>query len=466
MLRRAVELRPMYADGWANLAETHELRGDAARRGRRPRTPASLQPDSARAWGRRGVLAYQAGQLDAARACFAEATRLAAERRRSLDQPRRRPASARAARGRPRRSQRRAVALRPDFVDALNNLGNVLVARSRWTEAAAILEQVAQRAPHDPNGWVNLGHALQGAGAARGCPGRLRAALALRPDDPAALVGLGDALQGLGDFAPGDRLLSAGARAVMPDDPETHEHLGVALPAARAARRGGGGVPRQPGARPRPPDDPQLPDRRARPPGGRRGRGREQRRRWNARFGRRADGQRIAASERPDPDRRSASATSRPTSATTRPPTRSCRSCAPTTVPGRGRLLLGRHRPGPRDRAVPGARRPLARRGVPARTTTWRRRSGPTRSTSWWTSPGTPGATGCRSSRGSRPRSRSPPGATPPAPAWTRCTTSWPTRSWCRPRPALATPRRSSTSRASSATSRRRTRRRLAAAGR
>src|SRR5262249_40679573 len=74
---------------------------------------------------------------------------------------------------------------------ALNNLGNVLVARSCWVEAAATLERVVQQVPGDANGWINLGHAL--AGLERDDPARAvyQRALTLRPNDPAAPAGGG-----------------------------------------------------------------------------------------------------------------------------------------------------------------------------------------------------------------------------------------------------------------------------------
>ena len=298
---RAVELSPTYAGGWANLAETHELRGDAIGEAAALEHLTSVQPGNARAWGRRGVLAYWADQMDVALDSFAKATRLAPdgpEAWTNLGAVQLRLGQLEAAEA----SQRRAVALHPDFVDALNNLGNVLVARSRWAEAAAILEQVAQRAPQNPNVWVNLGHARKGLERPADAQAAYEQALALRPDDPAALVGLGDALQGLADFAPAIECYQR-ALDLQAHDPDTHEHLGVAyqrlgrLDEAAAAFRASLAL------------DPDRPmthsflivvlDLQE----GAEVEADEQRRRWNARFGRRADGQQTAHPNVPDPDR-------------------------------------------------------------------------------------------------------------------------------------------------------------------
>ncbi|MCC7370360.1 MAG: tetratricopeptide repeat protein [Chloroflexi bacterium] len=224
---RAVELAPAYADGWVNLAAIHQQRGDRPAEAAALERVTALQPANALAWSQRGMLAYAADRLNEACDCFREAAALqpdaagawsnlgAAQLRLGL------LADAEA-------NQRRAVALDPNSIAAWNNLGNVLVARCRWQEAAEVLVGVVQCAPDDPNGWTNFGHALAGLDRYQEAQDAFQHALDLNPSLPAALVGMGDCIQKL-QHASAAVSWYERALAIQPDNPDACEHYGVAL---------------------------------------------------------------------------------------------------------------------------------------------------------------------------------------------------------------------------------------------
>src|SRR6476661_11116119 len=56
----------------------------------------------------------------------------------------------------------RALAIKPDYAEALNNKGNLLIRRDRWQEAEDVCRKAAVLRPEDPNAWNNLGFALNG----------------------------------------------------------------------------------------------------------------------------------------------------------------------------------------------------------------------------------------------------------------------------------------------------------------
>jgi protein O-GlcNAc transferase len=227
LLQRVLTLAPDAADAWGHLVSLHQLRGDAASEAAGLDRLLALRPHQAQLWGRRGVLAFMAEELELACTHFARAAELdptSADAWTNLGAAQLRLGRLAEA----ETSQRRAVAADPSSLAALNNLGNALVARSRWAEAAPLLERVVQHAPTDANGWVNLGHALRGM---RRYPDALVAyerALELRPDDPIALDGIGFTLFEQGDDR---RAISYHERALalLPDNADINEHLGVAL---------------------------------------------------------------------------------------------------------------------------------------------------------------------------------------------------------------------------------------------
>jgi protein O-GlcNAc transferase len=226
-VRAALALAPQQTNYWNSLVAIQVARGDLAAEAEALARLTDLVPTNARAWGRRGVLAYQAGRMAEAADLLARSASLAPDDADAwsnlgivyLALGRLTDAEA---------SLRRALAVRPDFPAALNNLGGVLVALSRWTEAAEILARAVTAAPDEANGWVNLGHALKGLERHAEAVAAFERGLALQPDLAVALVGLGDALQGVGQV---ERAIGCYERALALGlaDADTYEHYGIGL---------------------------------------------------------------------------------------------------------------------------------------------------------------------------------------------------------------------------------------------
>jgi tetratricopeptide (TPR) repeat protein len=89
---------------------------------------------------------------------------------------------------------REAVRLRPDYVDALSNLGNVLTFLGQLGDARACYEQALQQRPQEAILLNTLSNLLREQGELEAAADRARAALALQPNYAAAHNNLGSAL--------------------------------------------------------------------------------------------------------------------------------------------------------------------------------------------------------------------------------------------------------------------------------
>jgi tetratricopeptide (TPR) repeat protein len=157
-----------------------------------------------------------------------------------------------------------ALRARPQFADALMNLGEVYTIQNRPQEAVVSLEEAVRLSPADAEMRRNLANALSGTGRKTAAELQYREALRLEPDSPEAHTGLAAVLadQNRGEEAIGEMrqairlrpdyadghynlaglLVAAGrmeealgeyAEAVRlkPDDAEAHRGFGVALAA-------------------------------------------------------------------------------------------------------------------------------------------------------------------------------------------------------------------------------------------
>ncbi len=118
-----------------------------------------------------------------------------------------------------------ALAARPEFPEAENLLGVLLMQSGDQAAAQAHLEAATRNAPDFAEAWNNLGYLLL-----RRDPDRARAALgkavALAPDFPEALNNLGILSAQQGDGAKADKLFHR-ALALQPDDEQAANNLGV-----------------------------------------------------------------------------------------------------------------------------------------------------------------------------------------------------------------------------------------------
>jgi tetratricopeptide (TPR) repeat protein len=93
------------------------------------------------------------------------------------------------------RAYRKAIKADQDFVEAYNNLGNVLVDRERLQEAAGAYRKAIKILPNHPMLLNNLGHALQLQGETDKAIGWFEKAIAQDPKYADAYVNLGNALR-------------------------------------------------------------------------------------------------------------------------------------------------------------------------------------------------------------------------------------------------------------------------------
>jgi predicted TPR repeat methyltransferase len=89
---------------------------------------------------------------------------------------------------------RMTIAARPGFVPAHGNLGVVLKAQGRHAEAIAAYRRAVELAPDFAQGWINLGNALKAGDDLHGALSAYRNAIMLSPDNVEAHRNLGRAL--------------------------------------------------------------------------------------------------------------------------------------------------------------------------------------------------------------------------------------------------------------------------------
>ncbi len=127
---------------------------------------------------------------------------------------------------------RGAVAVKPSFAEAYNNLGAVLNARKAFGEAEAAFQQAIRLNPANPGAFHNLGQLQAARGEWGDAERSFRRALELSPVFPSALVDLGNLLLDRGKKVDATEALTLAVRQA-PIDPIAHYNLGRALEAQR-----------------------------------------------------------------------------------------------------------------------------------------------------------------------------------------------------------------------------------------
>ena len=123
---------------------------------------------------------------------------------------------------------RQAIALRPNFPQAFNNLGNVLREKGKPQEAIVAYRQAIARKSNYAEAYSNLGNALKDTGQVSEAIAAYHRAIALKPNYPGAYSNLGNALR---DSGQGDEAIAAFGQAIAlkPDYAEAFNNLGNAL---------------------------------------------------------------------------------------------------------------------------------------------------------------------------------------------------------------------------------------------
>lgn len=117
------------------------------------------------------------------------------------------------------KAARRAIEVKPDFRDAKNTLGNILINEKRYDDAVAVLEPLANDILYQSpwNAWGNLGRAYLEKGKPEEAIAALRRSVSAEPKFCVGNYHLGLAYEKKGDLVAAREALS---RAVETDNPE------------------------------------------------------------------------------------------------------------------------------------------------------------------------------------------------------------------------------------------------------
>jgi tetratricopeptide (TPR) repeat protein len=125
-------------------------------------------------------------------------------------------------------SFRKALDVKPDNAKAHFNLGNLLCDLGEHDAAAASYQKAVAIAPDYAEAYLNLGNLLQDQGKLDQAAASFREAIAIKPDMPEAHFNLGNALKSLGQLEAAVECYHQ-ALAVKPDYAGAHGNLGNAL---------------------------------------------------------------------------------------------------------------------------------------------------------------------------------------------------------------------------------------------
>ncbi|MBL4690320.1 MAG: tetratricopeptide repeat protein, partial [Rhodospirillales bacterium] len=125
-------------------------------------------------------------------------------------------------------SYRKALAIKPDYAKGHNNLGNAFTGLGRQDEAVASYNEALAIQPDDAETHINLGNALKELGKLDDALASYQKALAIQPDYAEGHNNFGNALKELGRL---DEAVASyqKALAINPDSAEAHNNLGNAL---------------------------------------------------------------------------------------------------------------------------------------------------------------------------------------------------------------------------------------------
>jgi Flp pilus assembly protein TadD len=125
-------------------------------------------------------------------------------------------------------SYNKAIAIKPEFAEAHNNLGNLLQELGRLEDAEASYNKAIGIKPEYAEAHSNLGATLKELGRLEDAEASCKKAIAIKPDLAEAHNNLGNLLQDLGRLDDAETSYNK-AIAIKPDYAEAHYNLGVTL---------------------------------------------------------------------------------------------------------------------------------------------------------------------------------------------------------------------------------------------
>jgi tetratricopeptide (TPR) repeat protein len=123
------------------------------------------------------------------------------------------------------RAYRKAIKINPHFVEALNNLGNILVDKKQLKEATVVYQKAIKLRPDHSMLLNNLGNSLQLQGENETAIEYFNSAIALEPNYADVYSNLGNAFNGLRDL---DNAIQSYRKAISLDSNNKEAHNGLA----------------------------------------------------------------------------------------------------------------------------------------------------------------------------------------------------------------------------------------------
>ena len=224
--RRAIELKPDYAEAYNNIGTVFDYQGDFGAAIEMFEKTVYLNPDPAEAFYNMGVAHGDKVDLDAAIVAYRKAIELKptyAEAHynlgNALSDKGNFPAAAEAFRN--------AINLKPDWVSAHYNLGVTLFKQCDYNAAITCLEKAIELKSNLPEAFVYIGEALFKKRKFNAAVVAFRKAIELEPSDAELYDRLGVALGKMGDHVPAIEMFEK-ALDINPDDAKARNNLAIA----------------------------------------------------------------------------------------------------------------------------------------------------------------------------------------------------------------------------------------------
>ena len=228
--RQSIARNPEYAEAYTNLGIVFQMQGNLNDAIALFRKAVELKPSLLPAHLNLGMCLMNLGQGEGAEESLRQVTILAAEQSAPLQHAAALQSLGVIAAQRGDFTQaetllRRALELQPDYIDAHNNLGNLLQLTMRLSEAETCYRRVLELQPGYANAYYNLGNLLQQVNRLSEAESCYRDALKLKPDYAEANNNLGNVLQQTGRPFEAEASYRI-ALQMKPDYVEAHNNLG------------------------------------------------------------------------------------------------------------------------------------------------------------------------------------------------------------------------------------------------
>ena len=235
LLRKAISQAPGHAQLYNNLGVALHRLGKPDEAVSQFNRALQIRPDFAKAYNNLGAALIELGRVDEAVIACAEAIRLQGDLKQAHNNLglalKKKAAISSCGAGSLQdaaASFEKAIALDPEYAEALSNLGMVLIAQGKLKEAADNLQKAVSLAPSSAEFRNNLGVLLNREGRFDEAVAASEKAIDLRPDYVEAHNNLGTALMELGRFAEANAAFEK-AIGIDPECAQAHHNRSLVL---------------------------------------------------------------------------------------------------------------------------------------------------------------------------------------------------------------------------------------------